>query len=85
MANELDGFMAATNERLGEEGMRNASRTANSGRSMTVPGVGREQQAGLDELPRSFVRGRDGMALSAAWDQRVEREANEAERQRARA
>jgi hypothetical protein len=52
---------------------------------MTVPGVGREHQAGLDELARSFVQGRDGMALSAAWDQRVEREAKEAERQRAQA
>ena len=51
----------------------------------SVPGVGREHQAGLDELARSFVQGRDGMALSAAWDQRVEREAKEAERQRARA
>jgi hypothetical protein len=50
-----------------------------------VPGVGREHQAGLDEMARSFVQGRDGMALSAAWDQRVEREAKEAERQRARA
>ncbi len=85
VANELDGFMAAASERLGEEGMRNASRAASSGRSMTVPGVGREHQAGLDELARSFVQGRDGMALSAAWDQRVEREAKEAERQRARA
>jgi hypothetical protein len=85
VANELDGFMAAASERLGEEGMRNASRAASSGRSMTVPGVGREHQAGLDELARSFVQGRDGMALSAAWDQRVEREVKEAERHRARA
>ena len=52
---------------------------------MTVPGVGREHQAGFDELARSFVQGRDGMARSAAWDQRGEREAKEAERQRARA
>ena len=50
-----------------------------------MPGVGREHQARLDEMARSFVQGRDGMALSAAWDQRVEREAKEAERQRARA
>jgi len=85
VANELDGFMAAASERLGEEGMRNASRAASSGRSMTVPGVGREHQAGLDELARSFVQAREGMVLSAAWDQRVEREAKEAERQRARA
>ena len=68
-----------------EEGMRNASRAASSGRSMTVPGVGREHQAGLDELARSFVQGCAGMAHSAVWEQRVEREAKEAERQRARA
>ena len=85
VANELDGFMAAASQRLGEEGMRNASRGASSGRRMELPGVGREHQAGLDELARSFVQGRDGMAQSAAWDQRVEREAKEAERQRARA
>ncbi len=85
VANKLDGFMAAASERLGEEGIRNASRAVSSGRNMTVPGVGREHQAGLDELARSFVQGRDGMALSAGWDQRVEREVNEAERQRARA
>ena len=77
--------MAAASERLGEEGLRNASRAASSGRSMTVPGVGRGHQAGLDELARSFVQGRDGMTLSAAWDQRVEREAKETERQRVRA
>ncbi len=35
------------------------------------------------ELARSFVQG--GMALSAAWDQQVKREAKEAERQQARA
>jgi len=51
---------------------------------MELPGVGREHQAGLDELARSFVQGRDGMALSAAWSHRVEREAKGAEQQRAR-
>ncbi len=45
VANELDGFMTAASQQLGEEGMPNASRAANSGRSMTVPGVGREHQA----------------------------------------
>ncbi len=85
VANELDGFMAAASQRLGEEGMRNASRAASSGRSMTVAGVGREHQAGLDELARSFVQGRDGMGLSAAWEQRIEREAKEVERQRTQA
>jgi hypothetical protein len=44
---------------------------------MTVPGGGCEHQAGLDELARNFVQGRDGMALGAAWDQRVERDAKE--------
>jgi hypothetical protein len=65
--------------------MRNASRAASSGRNMTVPGVGREHQAGLDELARSFVQARDGKELSAAWERQVEREAKETERQRARA
>ncbi len=85
VANELDGFMAAASQRLGEEGMRNASRAGSSGRRMELPGVGREHQAGLDELARSFVQGREGMALRAGWDQRVEREVKEVERQRARA
>ncbi len=85
VAGELDGFMVAVRQRLGEEGERAALRAASSGRSMEVPGVGREHQAGLDELARSFVQGRDGVALSAAWGQRVEREAKEAERQRVRA
>ena len=84
VANELDGFMAAASQRLGEEGMRSASRAASSGRRMELPSVGREHQAGLDELARSFVQGRDGMALTAAWDQRIEREVKEAERQRVR-
>ena len=77
------GSWPQPSQRLGEEGMRNASRAASSGRSMTVPGVGREHQAGLHELARSFVQGRDRMALTAAWDQRVEREAKETEQQRA--
>ena len=34
VANELDRFMAAASERLGEEGMRNVSRAASRGRSM---------------------------------------------------
>jgi hypothetical protein len=76
--------MAAASERLGEEGMRNASRAVSSGRSMTVPGIGREHQAGLDELAQSFVQGRDGMALSKDWGRRVEREAQEAEKWRVR-
>lgn len=85
VASELDGFMAAVRQRLGEEGERAALRAASSGRSMGVPGVGREHQAGLNELARSFAQGRDGVTLSTAWGQRVEREAKEAERQRVRA
>jgi hypothetical protein len=41
---ELDGFMAAAGQRLGEEGLRNASRAASSGRRMELPGVGRERE-----------------------------------------
>ncbi|WP_158743033.1 AAA family ATPase [Acidisphaera sp. L21] len=84
VAHELDGFMAAASQRLGEEGMRNASRAATSGRRMTVPGVGREHQAGLDELARSFTQAREGMSLSKDWGRRVEREAKETEKWQAR-
>ena len=85
VAGELDGFMVAVRQRLGEDGERTALRAASSGRSMEVPGVRREHQAGLDELACNFAQGRDRVALSAAWSQRVEREAKEAERQRVRA
>ena len=84
VANELDGFMAAASQRLGEEGALNASRAANSGRRMELPGVGREHQAGLDELARSFIQAREGMTLSKDWERRVEREAQEAEKWQAR-
>ena len=84
VANELDGFTTAASERLGEEGMRNASRAASSGRRMQLPGVGREHWAGLDELAGHFARAREGMTLSAKWQHRVEREAKEAEQMRAR-
>ncbi len=39
-SNELDRFMAATGRRLGKEGIREASRSAHSGRGMTVQGAG---------------------------------------------
>lgn len=84
VANELDGFMAAASQRLGEEGVRNASRAASSGRQMDLPGVGREHQAGLDELARSFTQAREGMSLSKEWGRHVEREAQEAEKWQAR-
>lgn len=64
--------------------MRNASRAASSGGSMTVPGVGREHQTGLDELARGFAQAREGMTLSRGWGRRVEREAQEAEKWPAR-
>jgi hypothetical protein len=85
VAAELDRFMAAAGRRLGEEGIREAARAADRGGGMTVPGAGREHQAGLDELARSHTLGRQATEHSAAWGQRVEREAKEAERQRARA
>ena len=84
VANELDGFMAAASQRLGEEGALNASRAVSSGRRMELPGVGREHQAGLDELARSFIQAREGMTLSKDWERRVEREAQEAEKWQAR-
>ena len=52
---------------------------------MELPGVGREHQAGLDELARCYVQAREGVTLNARWEHRAEREAQEAERQRARA
>ena len=84
VANELDGFLTAASQRLGEEGALNASRAATSGRRMELPGVGREHQAGLDELARSFIQAREGMTLSKDWDRRVEREAQEVEKWQAR-
>jgi hypothetical protein len=67
VAGELDRFMAAAERRLGEEGMRNASRAA-----------------GLDVLARSFKLGREGTEQSAAWGNRLGREAKVAERERTR-
>jgi hypothetical protein len=81
---ELDRFMAAVGQRLGEEGMRNASRAAGQAGRMTVPGAGPEQQAGLDVLARSFKLGREGTEQSAAWGNRLGREAQQAERERTR-
>ena len=60
VANELDGFLTAASQRLGEEGALNASRAATTGRRMELPGVGREHQAGLHELARSFIQAREG-------------------------
>jgi Ti-type conjugative transfer relaxase TraA len=84
VANELDGFMAAASQRLGEEGERTALRAASSRRRMELPGIGREHQAGLDELARCFALGREGMTLSQSWGRRVEREAQEAKQWQAR-
>ena len=84
VAGELDRFMAAAGQRLGEEGMRDASRAAGHAGRMTVPGAGPEQQAGLDVLARSFKLGREGTEQSAAWGNRLGREAQAAERERTR-
>ena len=77
---ELDRFLTAASQRLGKEGALNASQAASSGRSMTVPGVGREHQAGFDELVRHFVQVREGVILNARWEHRVEQQAKEAAR-----
>jgi hypothetical protein len=84
VAGELDRFMAAADRRLGEEGMRDASRAAGQAGAMKVPGAGPEQQAGLDVLARSFTLGREGVAETKAWGNRTEREAQTAERERTR-
>ena len=65
IAGELDRFFAAASQRLGEEGERAASRAATSGRHMELPGIGREHQAKLEELARSFVQVREGVTLNA--------------------
>ena len=59
VADELDRFMATAGRRLGEEGARNALRAANSGKRMELPGVGREHQAELEGLARSYAAARD--------------------------
>jgi hypothetical protein len=84
IASELDRFMAAIDQRLGEEGKRDASRAAGEAGRMRVPGAGPEQQAGLDLLARCFVIGRDASEKTAAWGNRVAREAQATERTRAR-
>ena len=84
VAGELDRFMAAVGQRLGEEGMRDASRAAGQAGRMNVPGAGPEQQAGLDVLARSFKLGREGVEQSAAWGNRLGREGQATERERTR-
>jgi Ti-type conjugative transfer relaxase TraA len=84
VAGELDRFMAAVERRLGEDGMRAASRAAGHEGRMTVPGAGPEQQTGLDVLARSFKLGREGAEQSAAWGNRLGRETQAAERERTR-
>ena len=84
VADELDRFMTAAGQRLGEEGERAALRAASSGRSMELPGIGREQRDRLDEFARSFAETREAVTLSGRWEHRVEREAKEAERWQAR-
>ena len=64
VANELQGLMTAASQRLGKEGTLNASRSATGSRRIELPGSGREHQAGLDKLARTFVQAREGMTLS---------------------
>jgi hypothetical protein len=84
VAGELDQFMAAAERRLGEEGMRDASRATGQAGRMAVPGAGPEHQAGLDVLAQSFMRAREGTEQSAAWGNRLGREAQAAEWERSR-
>jgi hypothetical protein len=84
VAGELDRFMAAAERRLGEDGMRDASRAAGQAGRMNVPGAGPEQQAGLDVLARSFKLGREGVEQSTAWGSRLGREGQATERERNR-
>lgn len=84
VAGELDRFVIAASQRLGPEGEQAALRAEASGRTMELPGIGREQRAGLDELARHFAETREAVTLSARWEHRVEREAKEAERWQAR-
>ncbi|WP_428391579.1 hypothetical protein [Lichenicoccus sp.] len=80
VAGELDRFMTAAGQRLGEEGEQAALRAAASGKRMELPGVGREHRDSLDELARHFAETREAVTISARWEQRVEREAKEAAR-----
>jgi hypothetical protein len=84
VAGELDRFMTAAGQRLGEEGMRDASRAAGHEDRMTVPGVGPEQRIGLDVLAQGLTLGREGTEQTAAWGNRLGREAHVAERERTR-
>jgi hypothetical protein len=79
VAGELDRFMAAAEQRLGEEGKQAATRAAGRPGEMKVPGAGAEQQAALDVLARRYTLGREGADKSVAWGQRVGREENKAE------
>ena len=58
VAHELDLFVTAASERLGEEGVRHAFGAAISGRRMEPPCIRREHQAGLEEVARSLVQAR---------------------------
>jgi hypothetical protein len=84
VAGELDRFMAAVERRLGEEGMRDASRAFGQPGRTILSGVGPEQRTGLDTLVQSFKLAREGAERTAAWGNRLGREAQAAERERTR-
>jgi Ti-type conjugative transfer relaxase TraA len=81
VAGELDRFMAAAGQRLGEAGKQVASRAAGRAGEMKLPGVGPEQQVGL---VRNYKLGREGADHGASHGHRVDREEKTAERERVR-
>ena len=76
--------MAAAGERLRAERIRDVWRAEGREGGTTLPGVGREHQAGLDEIARQLPRALDGVTLSQAWGWRVEQEVKEVEQWQAR-
>jgi hypothetical protein len=82
IAGELDRFIAAAGQRLGREGTAAAYAAFTKGAPMTVPGAGKEDQAGLDALARYLTLGRQAQTRSAEWQDRLDYHARYAERDR---
>ncbi len=82
IAGELDRFIAAAEQRLGREGTAAAYAAFTNGAPMTVPGAGKEDQAGLDALARYLTLGRQTQTRSAEWQDRLDYHARYAERDR---